>query len=167
MGLLVADDHSKLKRVERIEQITVLASLVGIALPLVHGNIYDYFFNVFSVEQIVLNFRLLYLSLFLYSALAFVVFTALLLHGEQNPDVRWYNYVQGWSFIVTAAAAYEWFNSAVIQIVATVAAGAVIEDPYTWLTKRYSVIFFGALFVFWLLETRKKRSMNKTGLTAQ
>jgi hypothetical protein len=150
-----------LKRVERIEQLTVLASLIGIALPLVHGNLYDYFFNVLSVEQIDFNFRLLYLSLLLYSALAFVVFAALNLHDEQNSDVRWYNYVQGWSFIVMAASCYEWLNSSIIQIAAAVTAKTVVDNPYTWLTKRYSVIFFGALFAFWLLETRKRRFFNR------
>ena len=110
----------KLKRVQRIEQLTVLASLVGIALPVLHGNLYDYFFNMFSVEQIGFNFRLLYLSLLLYSALAFVVFISFYLHDEQNPDVRWYNYVQGWSFIVIAASCYEWLYSSVMQIAAAV-----------------------------------------------
>ncbi len=155
---------SKLKRVQRIEQITVLASVVGIVLPLLHGNIYDYFFNVLTLEQIDLNLRLLYLSLLLYSSLAFVVFMGLLVHGEQNPDVRWYNYVQGWAFIVVAASAYEWFNSALVQVVATISAGAIVEDPYTWLTKRYSVIFFGAMFIFWLLETRKRRFTKSSQL---
>lgn len=154
-------DQTKLKRVQRIEQLTVVASLVGIVLPLVHGDLYDYFFNVLSVEQIGFNFRLLYLSVLLYSALAFVVFVALTLHNEQNPDVRWYNYVQGWSFIVIAASSYEWVNSSIIQVVAAVAAEKVVDNPYTWLTKRYSVIFFGALFVFWLLETRKKRFVTR------
>jgi hypothetical protein len=154
---LASNNQAKLKRIRRIELLTILASVVGIALPLVHGNIYDYFFNVLSVEQIDLNLRLLYLSLLLYSALALVVFMSFYLHNELNPDLRWYNYVQGWSFIVMAAAGYEWFNSSVIQIVATIEAGTILEDPYTWLTKRYSVIFFGALFVFWFLETRKKR----------
>jgi hypothetical protein len=166
-GLFVADDQARLKRVKRIEQLTFLASLVGIALPLVHGNLYDYFFNVLSVDQIDFNFRLLYLSLLLYSALAFVVFISLNLHKEQNPDVRWYSYVQGWSFIVMAASSYEWLNSSVIQIVAGVAAKTVVENPYTWLTKRYSVIFFGALFVFWLLETRKKRFVKQTRMIAE
>ncbi len=153
-------NQARLKRVRRIEQITVAASLIGIALPLAHGNLYDYFFNVLSLNQIDLNFRLLYLSLLLYSALACVIFIALNLHNEQNPDVRWYNYVQGWSFIVMAASSYEWVNSTVMQIVAGVAANMLAENPYAWLTKRYSVIFFGALFVFWLLETRKKRFVH-------
>ena len=159
-SLSVSVDQGKLKRIKRIEQVTVLASLVGIVLPLVHGNLYDYFFNILSVEQIGFNLRLLYLSLLLYAALAFVVFISLHLHDEQNPDVRWYNYVQGWTFMVVAASCYEWLYSTVVQIAAAVAAGTVIEDPYTWLTKRYSVIFFGALFIFWLLETRKKRFVN-------
>jgi hypothetical protein len=157
----------KLKRVRRIEQLTILASLIGIALPLVHGNMYDYFFNLFSVEQIDFNFRLLYLSLLLYSALAFLVFLSLHVHNEQNPDVRWYNYLQGWVLIVMAASSYEWLNSLLMQIAAAVVAQTVVEDPYTWLTKRYSVIFFGAVFLFWLLETRKKRFMNQTRQNAE
>jgi hypothetical protein len=48
-----------------------------------------------------------------------------------------------------------------MKIAAAAAAAAVVEDPYTWLTKRYSVIFFGAVFVFWLLETRKKRFVRR------
>jgi hypothetical protein len=163
MGLLVSVDRVRLKRVKRFEQLTVAASVVGIALSLVHGNLYDYVFNVFSLEQINFNFRLLYVSLLLYSALAFVIFMALHLHDEQNPDVRWYNYVQGWSFIVISASCYEWMHSSIMLIVTAVTANAIVEDPYTWLTKRYSVIFFGALFVFWLLETRKKRFVNRTG----
>ena len=162
MGLLVSVDRARLRRVMRFEQFTVLVSLVGIALSLVHGDLYDYFFNVFSLEQIGFNFRLLYLSLLLYSALAFVIFIALHLHNEQNRDVRWYNYVQGWVFIVIAASSYEWLSSTVVQITVAIAERVVVEDPYTWLTKRYSVIFFGALFVFWLLETRKKRFVNPT-----
>jgi len=149
-----------LKRISRFEQLTVLAAIIGVALSLMHGNLYDYFFNLFSVQQIGFNFRLLYLSLLLYSALAFVIFIALHLHNEQNPDVRWYNYVQGWSFMVIAASSYEWLYSTVTQIIVAIAERTVVENPYTWLTKRYSVIFFGALFVFWLLETRKKRFMK-------
>jgi hypothetical protein len=155
-------DQKKVKRVERIEQLTILASVIGIAVPLVHGNLYDYFLNMFSVQQIDFNFRLLYLSVLLYSALAFVVFLSLHVHNEQNPDVRWYNYVQGWLFIVMAASGYEWLDSSVVAIAAAVAANTVVEDPYTWLTKRYSVIFFGAVFILWLLETRKKRFVNRT-----
>ena len=159
---MMSVDQKKVKRVARIEQVTVLASAIGIALPLVHGNLYDYFLNVFSVQQIDFNFRLLYLSVLLYSALAFVVFLSLHVHNEQNPDVRWYNYVQGWLFIVMAASGYEWLDSSVLSIAATVAANTVVEVPYTWLTKRYSVIFFGAIFLIWLLETRKKKFMNRT-----
>jgi len=155
-------DQRKVKRVARIEQVTILASVIGIILPLVHGNLYDYFLNVFTVQQIDFNFRLLYLSVLLYSALAFVVFLSLYVHNEQNPDVRWYNYVQGWLFIVMAASGYEWLDSSVLSIAATVAANTVVEVPYTWLTKRYSVIFFGAVFLIWLLETRKKKFMNRT-----
>jgi hypothetical protein len=167
MGPLMSALRAKLKRVKRFEQVTVLASLAGIALSLVHGNLYDYFFNIFSLDQIGFNLRLLYLSLLLYSALAFTIFAALYLHNEQNPDVRWYNYVQGWAFIVIAASSYEWLYSTVMQITVALASGAVVEDPYTWLTKRYSVIFFGALFVFWLLETRKKRFSNQKAGTLE
>jgi len=154
-------NQRKIKRVQRIEQLTVFASALGIAVPLIHGNLYDYFLNMFSVQQIDFNFRLLYLSLLLYSALAFVVFLSLHFHNEQNPDVRWYNYVQGWFFIVMAASGYEWLDSSVVAIAAAVTANAVVEAPYTWLTKRYSVIFFGAVFIIWLLETRKKRFVNR------
>lgn len=157
----MGNDQTRLKRVRHIEQLTILASVAGVVLSLVHGNLYDYFFNMFSVEHIVFNFRLLYLSLLLYSALALVVFLLLHVHDEQNPDVRWYNYVQGWFFIVIAASAYEWLDSSIMKIAAASAAAAVVEDPYTWLTKRYSVIFFGAVFVFWLLETRKKRFVKR------
>jgi len=158
---MMSIDQEKVRRVRRIEQVTIVASAVGIVVPLVHGNLYDYFLNLFSVQQIDFNFRLLYLSVLLYSALAFVVFLSLHFHNEQNPDVRWYNYVQGWLFIVMAASGYEWLDSSVVAIAATVAANSVVEDPYTWLTKRYSVIFFGAVFLLWLLETRKKRFMNR------
>lgn len=153
--------QKRLKRIRRIEQLTIFASLLGVALPLVHGNLYDYFLDVFSVQQVDFNFRLLYLSVLLYSALAFVVFLSLYVHDEQNPDVRWYNYVQGWLFIVVSASGYEWLDSTVVQIAAVVTAQHVVEDPYTWLTKRYSVIFFGAIFMFWLLETRKKQFVEK------
>jgi hypothetical protein len=156
----MSTDQEKLKRIGRIEQLTILVSVIGIALPLVHGNLYDYFLNVFSVQQIDFNFRLMYLSVLLYSALAFVIFLSLYVYNEQNPDVRWYNYVQGWSFIVMAASGYEWLDSSVMAISANVTANTVVELPYTWLTKRYSVIFFGAVFILWLLETRKKRFMN-------
>jgi hypothetical protein len=155
------NDQARLKRIRRIEQLTILVSVGGIVLPIVHGNLYDYFFNLFSFEEIVFNFRLLYLSLFLYSALALVVFLSLHVHNEQNPDVRWYNYVQGWIFIVIAASAYEWVDSSIMKIAAASAAAAIVEEPYTWLTKRYSVIFFGAVFVFWLLETRKRRFVKR------
>jgi hypothetical protein len=57
-----------------------------------------------------------------------------------------------------------WLNSSLIQIVAGVAAKTLVENPYTWLTKRYSVIFFGTLFIFWLLETRKKRFVDQNEL---
>jgi hypothetical protein len=157
----MGNDRARLKRVRHIEQLTILASVAGVVVPLVHGNLYDYFFNVFSVEQIGFNLRLLYLSLFLYSALALVVFMSLHVHDELNPDVRWYNYVQGWLFIVIAASAYEWVDSSIMKMVAAAASMAIVEEPYTWLTKRYSVIFFGALFIFWLLETRKKRFVKQ------
>jgi hypothetical protein len=157
----MGNDQTKLRRIRHIEQFTILASVAGVVVSLVHGNIYDYFFNVFSVEEIVFNFRLLYLSLFLYSALALVVFLSLHIHNEQNPDVRWYNYVEGWFFIAIAASAYEWVDSSIMKFVAAAAAAAIVEEPYTWLTKRYSVIFFGAIFIFWLLETRKKRFVKR------
>jgi CBS domain containing-hemolysin-like protein len=136
----------ELQRMKVLEIITIMASLLGIILVLVHGNIYDYFFNLFSIKGI-LNFRLLYASLFLYSVLAFVIFTCLFFVGEKNPKIGIYNYIQGWLFLAMSADSYEWFNA---------------EHPFTFTTKSASVIFFGALFGLWFLEKRK--NIGRTGI---
>jgi chromate transport protein ChrA len=101
------------------------------------------------------------LSLFLYSALGLLIFASLYIYDEKTPKVRWYMYVQGWLFLLIAAAAYEWFDSALDQAASIVVNKLlVVENPYTWIAKRYSIILFGAIFLFWLLEVRKRKFKN-------
>jgi hypothetical protein len=147
----------ELQKIKVLEIITIIASLVGITISLTHGNLYDYFFNLFSIKGI-FNFRLLYLSLFFYSTLTFVVFVSLFFLDEKNPEIRFYSYVQGWLFITMAAASYEWINGMMNWSTQTILSNKFTEYPYNFLTKSESVIFFGALFVFWFLEKRKKKS---------
>jgi hypothetical protein len=96
----------KLQKVKVLELITALAALSGIIIALIHGNLYDYFFNLFSIPGI-LNFRLLYVSLLTYSALALVVFSSLFFFREKNSRIRLYSYFQGWLFLAMAASSYE------------------------------------------------------------
>lgn len=150
------DDLQKMKFVEII---TIAFAILGIILTIVHGNIYDYFFNLFSIRGF-FNFRLLYVSLLLYSILALVIFTSLFLLNERNPEIRFYNYVQGWLFITLAAASYEWFVNMIFLASQMIIAKQVVEDPYTFFAKRASVTFFGAIFVIWILENRKNQIKN-------
>jgi signal transduction histidine kinase len=149
----------ELQRMKILEIITIIASLLGIILALVHGNIYDYFFNIGAIKNIV-NFRMLYVSLFVYSTLAFVIFLSLFFFNEKNPEIRIYNYIQGWLFMAMAAASYEWFDSMLSWGLQTVISKQFTEIPYNFYTKSASVIFFGALFGFWLLEKKKKQEKH-------
>lgn len=150
------DDLQKMKTVEII---TIIASLIGIILPLVHGNIYDYFFNLFSIKDVI-NFRLLYSSLLVYSILAFVVFVSLYVFNEKNVEIRFYTYIQGWLFITMAAATYEWSAGMMLWNIQSILTKQFTESPFNFFTKRASIILFAALFVFWLLEKKKNRVKN-------
>jgi glucan phosphoethanolaminetransferase (alkaline phosphatase superfamily) len=147
----------ELQRMKFLEIITIVVSLVGIILTLLHGNLYDYVFDLFSIKGII-TFRLLYVSLFVYSTLAFVVFLSLFLFNEKNKEIRFYNYIQGWLFIIMAAASYEWFGNLIIFGSQIALSKQIAEDPYTFIAKRASVILFGALFIFWILEKKKNHS---------
>lgn len=151
----------ELQRIRWIERLTILVMAVAVMVSVIHGNLYDYVFNLFSIPNVNFNFRILYLSLFLYSALGLLIFASLYIYDEQTPKVRWYMYVQGWLFLLIAAAAYEWFDSALDQAASIVVNKLlVVENPYTWIAKRYSIILFGAIFLFWLLEVRKRKFKN-------
>jgi hypothetical protein len=146
----------ELQRMKVLEIITIMASLLGIILALVHGNLYDYFFNLFSIKGII-NFRLLYVSLLMYSVLVFIVFVSLFFFDEKNPKIRFYKYIQGWLFVTMAAASYEWFDGMMNWSTQTVLSKQFTEYPYNFSTKGASIVFFGALFVFWILEKKKKQ----------
>lgn len=148
---------SDLQKVKVLEIITIVATLAGIALSIIHGNQYDFVFNLFSIENVI-HFRLHYVSLFLYSILALVIFVTLYLFNEKNPEIRFLSYIQGWLLITMAAASYEWFYSIVNQSAKLVLTKQVVQDPFTLYAKGASVIFFGALFVFWMLEKRKHQN---------
>jgi hypothetical protein len=148
----------ELRKIKHIEQATIIVMAITVVLSIIHGNLYDYVFDLFSIPNVNFNFRILYLSLFLYSALGSLIFAALYIYDEQTPKVRWYMYVQGWLFLLIAAAAYEWLDSALDKAASIVVNHMlVVENPYTWVNKRYSIILFGAIFLFWLLEARKKK----------
>jgi hypothetical protein len=155
-----------LKEVKLLEEVTIFASLIGVCLSLLHGNLYDYFFDLFYVSGLDLNIRLLYVSLLTYSLLAFVVFVSLFAFNETNPEIRYWNYVQGWLFITIAAASYEWLDTMITEVAQIATAQQIIEDPYTWLTKRASVILFGAVFVFWIVEKVKSRTASPLSMDA-
>jgi hypothetical protein len=142
-------------RIRRIEVGTVAVMAAGFAMAIIRGNLYSYDFNLFTVPVINFTFRILNLSLLSYSALGLVVFSALHVYDERDPKRRWRMYMQGWLLLLIAASGYEWLYSAIDQGAnITLNNMAVNQNPYTWLAKRASVIFFGALFLFWLLEKR-------------
>jgi signal transduction histidine kinase len=147
----------ELQRMKVLEMITIIASLLGIVLTLVHGNLYDYFFNAFSIKDII-NFRMLYVSLFVYSVLALLIFTFFFFFDEKDPKIRFYNYIQGWLFLIMATFIYEWFSGMMNWGTQTILSNKFIEYPYNLHAKGASVIFFGALFIFWFLEKMKKKS---------
>ena len=151
--------NAAILRIRRIEVATVAVMAAGICISIIHGNLYDYVFNLFQIPLASFTFRILYLSLLTYSALGFVVFSALHVYDERDPKRRWRMYVQGWLLLLIAASGYEWVYSAIDQG-ANIALNnmVVAQDPYTWLAKRASVIFFGAIFLFWLLEKRTPAS---------
>jgi len=146
----------ELQKIKVLEIITIIASLVGITIALIHGNLYDYFFNLFSIKGI-FNFRLTYISVFLYSALTLVVFASLFFLNEKNPKIRWYSFIQGWLFVTMAASFYETFNGMVWWNSLNAVSKQVVDYPYHFLTKSQNVIFFGAIFVSWILERGKKQ----------
>ncbi len=146
----------ELQRVKTLEIITIIASFAGIIIVLIHGRIYDYFFNLFSIQNVI-NIRMLYVSLFAYSTLAFVIFLSLYFFNEKNWEIRLYNYAQGWLFITMAAASYEWIDGMFNWISQTIISKQFSEAPFNFLTKSASIIFFGALFGFWLLEKKKTK----------
>ena len=149
------ETDSAILRIQRIEVATAAVMAAALGLAIIHGNLYDYLFKLFTVPVINFNFRILDLSLLSYSALGFVVFSALHVYDERDPKRRWRMYVQGWLLLLIAASGYEWVYSAIDQGAnITLNNMTVIQNPYTWLAKRASVIFFGALFLFWLLEKR-------------
>jgi signal transduction histidine kinase len=154
----------ELQRMKVLEMITIIASLLGIVLTLVHGNLYDYFFNLFSIKDI-MNFRMLYVSLFVYSTLALVVFVSLFFLDEKNPEIRFYSYVQGWLFLIMATFTYEWFSGMMNWGIQTILSNKFTEYPYNLHAKGASVIFFGALFVFWILEKKKKNQTTSKSFT--
>lgn len=146
----------KLQKVRILELITALAALSGVIIALIHGNLYDYFFNLYSIPAI-LNVRLLYVSLLTYSALALVVFSSLFFFSEKNSRIRLYSYFQGWLFLAMAASSYELIDAMMNWLTRSILSQQFTEYPYTFYTKSVSVIFFGALFTFWLIEKDKKR----------
>jgi hypothetical protein len=159
----------ELQKIKMFEIITIAASLIGIALSLIHGNLYDDFFNMFSIPGII-SFRLGYISLFLYSSLSFVIFTSIFFFNERNPEIRWHSYFQGWLFLTMAVSFYELLNSMMWWTTQNVLSQQLLTSPdifetknnypYHFLSKNKSVIFFGALFVFWILEKNKNRIKN-------
>jgi hypothetical protein len=143
-----------LRKTKILEISTIIFSILGILLSITHGNLYDYFFNVFYIEG-VFYFRMLYASLLVYSALSFIVFTCLLFLNEKNVRIRVFNYLQGWLFILMAIFAFEWLDSLMIWSTQIVLSGKFIEYPFTLLSKGASVVFFSSLFLFWFIEQKK------------
>jgi len=159
----------ELQKIKMFEIITIAASLIGVILSLIHGSLYDDFFNMLSIPGII-NLRLSYISLFLYSSLSFVIFTSLFLFNERNPEIRWHSYVQGWLFLTIAISFYELVNGMMWWTSQNILSQQLltypdIHDaknnyPYHFSTKSDTVIFFGAIFVFWILERNKNRIKN-------
>jgi hypothetical protein len=145
---------TKIEKIKFLEIITILASLIGIFLSLSHGNLYDYFLDMFTIEGFA-YIKMLYLSLLVYSALSFVVFFSLYLLNEKNNKIRIINYLQGWTFIIMAVFSFEWLDSLMIWSTQNILLRHFIEYPFTLPTKGASVIFFSALFLFWVLENKK------------
>ena len=148
-----------MKKINFLEIITIIASLVGIILSILHGNLYDYFFDFFNIEGFV-YFRILYLSLLLYSILAFVIFLSLFYLKEKNDKIRLFNFIQGWLFIIMAVFSFEWFDSLMLWNTQMILSKKFIEYPFTLPTKGASIIFFSAMFLFWIIEN-KKRPLRK------
>ena len=149
----------ELQKVKALEILTIVVALIGILLSLIHGNLYDYFFNLFSIKDI-WNFRITYVSLLTYSTLAAVVFGSLYFLDEKNPEKRFYSFIQGWLLITMAASAYELVDGFMNWALLSISTHQFPDAPYHFLTKRASVIFFGALFVFWILEQKKNQLKN-------
>ena len=145
-------------RTKILEATTILASIFGILLSLSHGNLYGYFIDYSGIEGFA-YFKMLYLSLLLYSFLALVVFSSLLFLKERKESVRFLSYIQGWLFLIIAAFAFEWLDAMMIWSTQMMLSNRFIEYPYTFLAKGASVIFFSALFLFWIVEN-KKRSLK-------
>ena len=78
-------------------------------------------------------------------ALGLLIFISLHVYDEEHPKIRWYMYVQGWLFLLIAASAYEWLWLAIDQGANIALDNIIVEDPYTWLAKRASIIFFVAV----------------------
>lgn len=147
------------QQVRILELLTMFVAIVGIALTVLHGNLYDYFFNLFAIPYVT-TFSLLYLSLLLYSILALVIFSSLFLFNEKNATIRLINYIQGWLFIVIATSAYEWLENLMLWGTQIVLAGRFSDGIITYNTKKMSVIFFSALFVIWILEKKKNQILR-------
>lgn len=159
---------TELQRIKILEILAMATALAGILLTLVHGNFYintknDYVFSLFSISDI-WNFQVSYVSLLCYSALILVVFAALYFLDERDPQKRFYAFVQGWMLVLMAASAYEWFDGVMNWIIQSILTHQFSEAPYHFLTKRADVIFFAALFVFWVLERKKGQTKNSRPL---
>jgi len=143
------------REVRLMEAGTALLSLAGIRVSLT-GNLYAYLFYLATVPGIGLHIRMMNLSVLAYSCLALTVFSSLLILNEKDPSVRYWNYVQGWLILTIAASAYEMFYTLLSQVAASTVAGYVVEAPYTLFAKGASVILFGALYVFYMIEKNKR-----------
>ena len=143
------------REIQFLEAGTVAFSLAGILVSLLSGNLYSYLFYLWTVPGIGLNVRMLNLSVFLYSCLALAIFSTLLILNEKDPTVRYWNYVQGWLTLTIAATGYEVLYTLLAQDAASTVAGHVIQQPYTLFAKGASVILFGALYVFYIIEKNK------------
>jgi hypothetical protein len=150
---------NEVKKIKVIEIITILASLAGVIFSLLHSNLYDFVFNLFKIEGI-WDFSITYISLFLYSALSFVIFSSIYLLNEKDPKIMWITYCQGWLFLIMAVSFYEILNGMMQWATQNVLSQQFSNYPFHFLTKEKDVIFFGALFVFWILEKMKNRIKN-------
>jgi hypothetical protein len=143
------------REIQFLEAGTAAFSLAGILVSLLGGNLYRYLFHLWTVPGIGLNIRMMNVSVFLYSCLALAIFCTLLVLNENDPTVRYWNYVQGWLVLTIAATGYEVLYTLLAQAAASTVAGHVIQQPYTLFGKGASVILFGALYVFYVIEKKK------------
>jgi hypothetical protein len=146
-----------LEEVNILEIVTILASVIGILLSLLHGNLYDYFANLLTIPGFA-YIRILYASLLVYSTLILIVFSSLRLLKVRNERIRLLNYIQGWLFVAMIVFAFEWLDSLMIWNATIVMQNKFVEYPFVFLSKGASVVFASSLFLFWLIEKKKKGS---------